>query len=81
MTDDEFDASNFKLDVYSVISSSFLCVVTVFRCFFSGFKVPFDTSPKGKLGKISVFFSVHFHHIEVQIPRKAIAVTWSLELP
>ena len=56
MTDDEFDASNFKLDVYSVISSSFLCVVTVFRCFFSGVKVPFDTSPKGKLGKISVFF-------------------------
>jgi len=46
---------------------------------FQGFL--FDTFQRQAGGKISFFFPVPFHHVEVQIPRKAIAIAWSLELP
>ena len=38
--------------------------------------------PKASLGRFPFFFfRSNFHHVEVQIPRKAIAIAWSLELP
>lgn len=59
-----------------------VCFLPVFWCFFSGSKASFLTLSKGKQGgRFPFFFPVPFHHVEVQIPRKAIAIAWSLELP
>ena len=64
-----------------LFSSSVLCVVTVFWCFLLVSRLPGRHFPKASLGRFPLFFPVHFHHVEVQIPRKAIAIAWSLELP
>ena len=40
-----------------------------------------DTFQRQAWEDFRFFFPVHFHHVEVQIPRKAIAIAWSLELP
>ena len=53
-----------------------------FGVFERGFKASSLTLSKGKQeGRFPFFFPVPFHHVEVQIPRKAIAIAWSLELP